>query len=529
MLSDVSKQLEHYRIQWHLSDFKQMTYDSINVLFTCLSADHGPSILKIGYNATESERECNVLKTYQKMLFCKVYEADLENGVMLLEKIVPGTTLRKESCLDRRLDVFCQAFEGLHVKSRNGGVYPTYLELVDKAVAYMKQCKHDEELYDCILRAKQLCRELSVHYSQKLLLHGDLHHDNMLLDRGGTYRIIDPKGVIGDPVFDVMRFIINEFDETLDATFDKKFNRIIEVISEKLRIPKGDLYQLVYIEMCLTQSWHLEDGKEPDMGKVRYMDKRLDSMEGFELVGKGATAEVYRDGEKAVKVYRNADFDDVKNEFRKQKLVYEKGLPVPEVYDIRTLYEHSVRLEMAYIEARPFIVPNMKRTDLMKQMEVLVRLQCDVHVHKVDPYILPEQTRILAERIKQSNLDSMVKDRLLVELSTLDCGSSCLCHGDFHPLNVLYDGNSHWIIDWVDATSGDPLADACRTYLLLQEYASELAEMYLHAFCEMANYEKDEILAWLPIVAAARLSEQISDQTSVGLQRVIQDWYNAGK
>gem|GEM_PF-235032 len=528
MLNEDSEQLDYVTPKWRLSDFQKVEYDSINVLFTCLSACHGPSVLKIGYGVTETEREYSVLKTYQASLFfCKIYEADLKNGVMLLERIVPGTTLREESSLNQRLDVFCQVFEGLHVKPLVGDVYPTYLELVNKAITYMKQCENGEELVDYILHAGQLCRELSGYYPGEFLLHGDLHHDNILLDSDGTYRIIDPKGVIGDPVFDIGRFIVNEFDQVLDAEFDKKFNEIIETLSEKLKIPKGDLYQLVYIEICLMQSWYVEDGKEPDMEKVSYMNKRLDSMEGFELIGKGATANVYRDGEKAIKVYQSASLQRVEEEFRKQKLVYEKDLPVPEVYGIRTLYKHSVRLEMAYIEAQPLIVSGMTQVDARKGMETLVKLQCDVH--KVEEYHLPEQTRILEKKIGKANLDLIVQDRLLVELSALDRGLRCLCHRDFHPLNVLYDGSSYWIIDWIDASSGDPLADACRSYLLIQEYNFELSEAYLATFCEITGHKKVEVLAWLPIQVAVRLSEQVSKETKTWLQSIVQEWYNVNK
>jgi streptomycin 6-kinase len=45
-------------------------------------------------------------------------------------------------------------------------------------------------------------------------LHGDLHHDNVICDDAGTWRIIDPKGLIGDPAYDVA----NVFGNPLGAT-----------------------------------------------------------------------------------------------------------------------------------------------------------------------------------------------------------------------------------------------------------------------------------------------------------------------
>lgn len=52
-----------------------------------------------------------------------------------------------------------------------------------------------------------------------MLLHRDLHHDN-ILKHGNEWKVIDPKEVIGDPVYEVAAFIRNPMPEllTLDTT-----------------------------------------------------------------------------------------------------------------------------------------------------------------------------------------------------------------------------------------------------------------------------------------------------------------------
>ena len=40
------------------------------------------------------------------------------------------------------------------------------------------------------------------------------------------------------------------------------------------------------------------------------------------------------------------------------------------------------------------------------------------------------------------------KEKLLALLRRLDDGARQICHGDFHPRNILLDGKKHWIIDW---------------------------------------------------------------------------------
>lgn len=52
------------------------------------------------------------------------------------------------------------------------------------------------------------------------------------------------------------------------------------------------------------------------------------------------------------------------------------------------------------------------------------------------------------------------------ELKSLPEGDS-VCHGDFHPDNVLLSDDDVTIIDWMDASRGNPLADIARTSIIL--------------------------------------------------------------
>ena len=87
-----------------------------------------------------------------------------------------------------------------------------------------------------------------------------------------------------------------------------------------------------------------------------------------------------------------------------------------------------------------------------------------------------------------------------------------LCHGDFHVFNLIISDGRVMIIDWVDASAGNPEADAYRTYLLYTEHSNELADLYLRLYCEKSGASRDEILSWAPIIAGARLSENLPSE-----------------
>ena len=266
--------LSYYAKLWELFGFEHIDYYSVNCLFTCRSSEHGACVLKISNDAKSVENEFHILKEYRDTRFCKVYEVDLSNGVLLLEHINPGMQLRAEPNLDKRLDLFCEVFNGLHLTPADKMIYPTYMGWVSRISEYMRRCKN-EVLAHKMIRAEQICHILCEKYSGELLLHGDLHHDNILLGKDNCYRIIDPKGVVGDRVFDIPRFILNEFDDVLSYDFDGKFRHIIHTFSEKLCISEKDICHLVYVEMCMAQCWHVEDGQDPDINKILFVEKML--------------------------------------------------------------------------------------------------------------------------------------------------------------------------------------------------------------------------------------------------------------
>ena len=243
----------------------------------------------------------------------------------------------------------------------------------------------------------------------------------------------------------------------------------------------------------------------------------------LKLIGKGATAEIYLDGNIASKVYLNRTIDEVENERFHQQFAHDSGLAVPQVYDLKQLEDGRVVLEMAYIEGKPLMHEEMEESQLVEAMKVLVRLQDDMHqIHATE---LPKLVDVMGKKILSTPLDVKVKNALMALLSQLDNQAEQLCHGDFHPLNVLFDGEKYWIIDWVDATAGNPLADLCRTYLLLKSQMTELAVLYLQVLCAEIKCQADAILNWQPVVAAARLSENIDDSSRDDLENLVTIWY----
>jgi aminoglycoside phosphotransferase (APT) family kinase protein len=101
-----------------------------------------------------------------------------------------------------------------------------------------------------------------------------------------------------------------------------------------------------------------------------------------------------------------------------------------------------------------------------------------------------------------------------------------ICHGDYHPANVLLTAAGPRVIDWAGASRGDPMADVCRTCLIVElgevpEHAptlvrrldrvgrSLLLRSYLHAY---GRPDRQRIGRWSRVLMIARLAEDIDSE-----------------
>jgi len=158
---------------------------------------------------------------------------------------------------------------------------------------------------------------------------------------------------------------------------------------------------------------------------------------------------------------------------------------------------------------------------------VFAELHAEMHSREVTG--LPSQRRQLEAKIGAAK--ALSDDRKKVALGALYQlpEHSMLCHGDFHPGNILMSSRGAIVVDWNDATQGNPDADVMRTMLLLQqgrpvegrpviERIQAIRKLflgtYLRRYSQIRTISLDQIEAWRLPVAAARLSEGIPEETN---------------
>lgn len=241
-----------------------------------------------------------------------------------------------------------------------------------------------------------------------------------------------------------------------------------------------------------------------------------------EPIAKGNTANIYLYENKVIKLFEEyLPNTESMNEAKKQKYAYSCGLSVPNVFEV-TKIKNRQAIIMEYVKGDSIgdlLLNNLNAAE--HYINICVNEQKKIHAIRVNTDEMESMRKRLERQIKSVHkLDEKQKGNILNKLHSIKFEPR-LCHGDFHPFNLILNNKNVNIIDWVDASSGDFRADVFRTYLLYSQSSLELAEMYLHIYCSRTGLSRDEVFQWAPIIITARFSEKVNPQNEVYLNRLL--------
>lgn len=258
------------------------------------------------------------------------------------------------------------------------------------------------------------------------------------------------------------------------------------------------------------------------------------------LVGQGRTAEIYAVGnDKVVKLFKEGiSKQAIEYEYNISKEISDSGFPVVKTYE---LVEEENKIGVVYDRVNGRTMMEKMATEPFKIYQHAKNF-AELHhsMHKgIEGNISSVKDRLIDCINATDLLDSNCKEKLIMYTKKLPDGNN-LCHGDFHPDNILNEGEKYYIIDWMTATKGDSLADVARTIIMLKYgvlpdsmargqkitinlFRKVLLKQYIKHYMKISGVSMQSIKKWQLPVAAARLIEWVPEHEKKKLLEFIHD------
>lgn len=242
-----------------------------------------------------------------------------------------------------------------------------------------------------------------------------------------------------------------------------------------------------------------------------------------ELISTNATKSVYRDGDKAIKVFcKGFPKAEVLNEAVISARIEEIGdINIPATLAVEVDADGCWAITKDFIEGKTLKQLMDENPDKLDEyLNQMVDLQLTIH-SKTCPLLNKLKDKMARQISEIEELNPVNRYDLLTRLDSTPKHKK-LCHGDFQPSNIIVapDGRM-FVLDWVHATQGNASADVARTYLLFCLDDQKTADKYMDLFCKKTGTDKRYVQQWLPLVAAAQLTKKRPEEAEL-----LQRWLN---
>ena len=273
-LDQVPDYLLYYASQWKLTLSGPAANLTQNLVLFGQDEFKQDVVLKLGIPSGDLQSETIALTTFNGEGCVPLLKCDLRKNVLLVPRVRPGVTLEHLSLTGRDEEAL-HILHGINNRLHNQTCrleYPNGVQTLTRWAQGFDRLKtkfngttgpFDSKI---VTEASETFRSLLQSQNEPILLHGDLHHGNILAQNSdlSSWIAIDPQGVIGDPIFEISAFMRNPYPgiESHPHLKDLMLRRI-DSISEIFSFDKKRVAAWAFAQTALASWWiYKDDGSE---------------------------------------------------------------------------------------------------------------------------------------------------------------------------------------------------------------------------------------------------------------------------
>jgi streptomycin 6-kinase len=254
--------------RWRLTVGLPYSGGSHSLVTAVVRADGSPAVLKVPILDEENLHEADALRHYAGEGAVQPYDADPETGALLLEQLVPGTALSHLADRDQAISVACHVLRRLWKPPAPDHRFSFVRDLAarwaERILADHDRCgkSFPATLID---QAAGLARDFADREGngdgeESVVVNRDAHLGNILAAEREPWLLIDPKPLVGPPVFDAGYLLL---DLLGDHPTPAAAHQLIDTLTERLGVSSADVRGWALLRAVENALWSREVGTDP--------------------------------------------------------------------------------------------------------------------------------------------------------------------------------------------------------------------------------------------------------------------------
>jgi streptomycin 6-kinase len=265
--------------RWHLEVLPPFAVDSYSYVAPAVRAGGEAVVLKVGVPDDELTCQIEALRLWDGSGACRLLDGDAARGYVLMERVQPGDPLKSLTDDVQVTQVAVDVMRRLWRPAPEKHGFPT----VAKWASGLQRLRdrfgggYGPFPADQVERAERQFASLLADDAPPMLIHGDMNWGNILRAERDPWLVIDPKGVVGSPLYDAATFLNDPPEGLPEVELVRLLSRRVSQIAEGLGADRAQVKEWAQAHAVLAGCWTYEDhqgqGWEPAFEFARLYDR----------------------------------------------------------------------------------------------------------------------------------------------------------------------------------------------------------------------------------------------------------------